>query len=258
MKALTIREMALFLNVSKTAVQNFIRRESIQYDFVKKNKQYYSAVKARGIILAINPTVNADELEKALADAPSTLKSQASAEEVNSALSAALSDLRQQLSVKDQQIANLHEQLIAKDQQLSVKDQQISAMNDRLADAFNVTRGLQYITAADKAKQLMDTNSSTADAPAQTAEKADVVEAEGKQPQSNAQTEEYQAEWSYTANGADDPSASTEAHTENSPVKVENQTASHSNDSFVSVTEVKADAESAPKKKGFWKKLFSR
>lgn len=56
----------------------------------------------------------------------------------------------------------LESQLALKDRQLEEKDKQISELLKRLSDSMEVTKGLQYITAADKTTQMLQANSGTA------------------------------------------------------------------------------------------------
>lgn len=64
--------------------------------------------------------------------------------------------IQEQLSVKDQQLAAYEEQLVN-------KDKQIADYSERLKEALELTRGQQYITAADKTVQLMDKENITDD-----------------------------------------------------------------------------------------------
>ena len=59
----------------------------------------------------------------------------------------------------------IQEQLKEKDKQLAVKDKQISDLSERLAEALQITRGQQYIAAADRTKELLeaDTNNKEED-----------------------------------------------------------------------------------------------
>lgn len=76
----------------------------------------------------------------------------------------------------------IQEQMKEKDKQLAIKDKQIQDLSDRLAEAMQLTKGQQYIAAADKTAQLMDR---------EKAEDQDIVFAEEPDQESTeASTEE--------------------------------------------------------------------
>lgn len=50
----------------------------------------------------------------------------------------------------------MQKQLEEKDKQLAVKDKQIEDLSNRLAEALQLTKGQQYIAAADKTKELIE------------------------------------------------------------------------------------------------------
>ena len=58
-----------------------------------------------------------------------------------------LTTLQGQLAAKDKQIAALEEQLV-------VKDRQINDYSARLAEAMELTKGQQYISAAEKVERI--------------------------------------------------------------------------------------------------------
>ena len=139
MNDLTVREIADILKVSKTTVQKAIKAAAISCDYVERNRQYYKSDKAKQIILSIRADFDIASLENSQTE---TENSQTS---------------------KSEEIAALHRlidlvqlQLAEKDKQLAVKDKQIQDLSDRLAEAMQLTQGQQYIAAADKTKQLMD------------------------------------------------------------------------------------------------------
>lgn len=79
--------------------------------------------------------------------------------------------IQEQLSVKDQQLA-------AYEEQLANKDKQIADYSERLKEALELTKGQQYITAADKTVQLMDKENITDDREIKVAPAADLEEVE--------------------------------------------------------------------------------
>lgn len=64
-----------------------------------------------------------------------------------------------ELELLRQTVAIIEKQLEEKDKQLQVKDKQIQDLSDRLAEAMQLTGRQQYITAADKASGLLETDS---------------------------------------------------------------------------------------------------
>ena len=79
--------------------------------------------------------------------------------------------IQEQLSVKDQQLA-------AYEEQLANKDKQIADYSERLKEALELTKGQQYITAADKTVQLMDKENITDDKEIKVTPAADLEEIE--------------------------------------------------------------------------------
>ena len=61
-----------------------------------------------------------------------------------------------QIEALNKLIDIIQKQLEEKDKQLAVKDKQIQDLSDRLAEAMQLTRGQQYITAADKTTELLE------------------------------------------------------------------------------------------------------
>ena len=62
----------------------------------------------------------------------------------------------EQIEALNKLIEIIQKQLEEKDKQLAVKDKQIQDLSDRLAEAMQLTRGQQYITAADKTTELLE------------------------------------------------------------------------------------------------------
>ena len=60
-----------------------------------------------------------------------------------------------QIAALNKLIEIVQKQLEEKDKQLAVKDKQIQDLSDRLAEALQLTKGQQYIAAADKTKELI-------------------------------------------------------------------------------------------------------
>ena len=66
----------------------------------------------------------------------------------------------EQIEALNRLIEIVQKQLEEKDKQLAVKDKQIADLSDRLAEALQLTKGQQYIAAADKTKDLIEADAS--------------------------------------------------------------------------------------------------
>ena len=66
--------------------------------------------------------------------------------------------LEEQIRSKDQQIEAAFKQISEKDKQIEEKDKQIKELLNRLTQSMDLTKGLQYITAADKTTQMLQAN----------------------------------------------------------------------------------------------------
>lgn len=113
-----------------------------------------------------------NENEKKIQANSSQVKSES---QVNSSeielLRSIVQTIQEQLSVKDQQLA-------AYEEQLANKDKQIADYSERLKEALELTKGQQYIIAADKTVQLMDKENITDDKEIKVAPAADLEEVE--------------------------------------------------------------------------------
>lgn len=164
----TVKEIADLLGVSKTTIQKAIKAADITYDYVERNKYFYKCEKVKQIISSIRPDFDFSQL----ANSPTeTDNSQTQADnqtdnlrnETDNSQTQAANSQTETDNSQTGEIAALHrlidlvqQQLAEKDKQLEIKDKQIAALNDRLAEAMQLTQGQQYIAAADKTKQLMD------------------------------------------------------------------------------------------------------
>ena len=70
---------------------------------------------------------------------------------------------KDQIEVLKDLVNVIQEQLKEKDKQLEVKDRQIQDLNNRLAEAMALTKGQQYIAAADKTTDLIEAQSKQMD-----------------------------------------------------------------------------------------------
>ena len=187
----TVKEIADLLGVSKTTIQKAIKAAAIDYDYVERNKYFYKLGKVKEIISSIRPDFDFTKLANSQTETDNsqtetnnqTDNSQmqgenSQAETANSQTETDNQTANSQTETDNQtdnsqtgEIAALHrlidlvqQQLAEKDKQLEIKDKQIAALNDRLAEAMQLTQGQQYIAAADKTKQLMESKAA-AEAP---------------------------------------------------------------------------------------------
>jgi len=166
MKDYTVKEIAEILEVSKPTVQKVINDLSIEPVRVEKNKyRFYSYADTVGVIKSIKSDFDFEKLQNVSEKPQNETAKQpnfsekpqnedekpqnTTAKQPNTAKSDELEVIKSMLSL-------IQEQLKEKDNQLAIKDKQIQDLNDRLAEAMELTRGQQYITAADKTAQLMD------------------------------------------------------------------------------------------------------
>ena len=89
-------------------------------------------------------------------------------------------DNQRELDLLQELVKTIQKELEEKNKQLEIKDKQIQDLSDRLAEAMQLTRGQQYIAAADKTKDLIEAGTPAAD-PATDPDNAEPVEPE--QPQ---------------------------------------------------------------------------
>ena len=70
---------------------------------------------------------------------------------------------QRELDLLQELVKTIQNELEEKNKQLEIKDKQIQDLSDRLAEAMQLTRGQQYIAAADKTKELVDKETNTID-----------------------------------------------------------------------------------------------
>lgn len=170
MKDYTVKEIAEIVEVSKPTVQKVIKDLSIDPIRIEKNKfRFYCYDDVIKITKEIKSDFNIEKLQNETAKPQNSFeklqnetakqheeieKSQNSFEKLqNGSHSDELDLMRSMLSL-------IQEQMKEKDKQLAIKDKQIQDLNDRLAEAMELTRGQQYITAADKTAQLIEKSES--------------------------------------------------------------------------------------------------
>ena len=160
-KLYTVKEIADLLQVSKPTVQRAINAVGIEADKEdNKHSRFYSVEKVRQIILSINADFDVASLAKQTDTSetfgetpPQTPQNDATQSETPpqtgdlELVKVMLTTLQGQLAAKDKQIAALEEQLV-------VKDRQINDYSARLAEAMELTKGQQYISAAEKVERI--------------------------------------------------------------------------------------------------------
>ena len=160
-KLYTVKEIAELLGVSKPTVQRAINAAAIDADKEdNKHSRFYSYEKAVQIISAINTGFDVSVLAKQTATQeencetpqqtpPNDAKQTATPTQTSEfeLVKVMLTTIQEQLAAKDRQIA-------AYEEQLAIKDRQIEDYSARLAEAMQLTKGQQFISAADKVERL--------------------------------------------------------------------------------------------------------
>ena len=179
MNDFTVKEIADFLEVSKTTISKYLKAAAIEADYVKSNRQYFSIEKTIEIIKAVKPDFDLKKLNIQLENSQTKFanlqiesanqgekltNSQEESENLqtesaNSQTSPSgteielmrsmVETLQEQLKIKDKQIA-------AYEEQIANQSEQIKDYSARLREAMELTKGQQYIAAADKTAQLLE------------------------------------------------------------------------------------------------------
>lgn len=185
-KLYTVKEIADLLSVSKPTIQRYINTAAIEPDKEENQCRYYNFDKAVKIIKAVNAEFDISRIaadhEAPQNDAPQTATPPQNAQNVatepqndapqtatapqNDAPQAATPPQNAEIDILKSVIATIQEQLVIKDKQIANMDRQIAAYEDqitdyskRLKEALELTKGQQYIAAADKTAQIMDKES---------------------------------------------------------------------------------------------------
>ena len=185
-KLYTVKGIAELLNVSKPTIQRYINTAAIEPDKEENQCRYYNFDKAVKIIKAVNAEFDISRIaadhEAPQNDAPQTATEpqndapqtatppqnaqNAATEPQNDAPQAATPPQNAEIDILKSVIATIQEQLVIKDKQIANMDRQIAAYEDqitdyskRLKEALELTKGQQYIAAADKTAQIMDKES---------------------------------------------------------------------------------------------------
>ena len=185
-KLYTVKEIADLLSVSKPTIQRYINTAAIEPDKEENQCRYYNFDKAVKIIKAVNAEFDISRIaadhEAPQNDAPQTATppqndapqaatppqnaQNAATEPQNDAPQTATPPQNAEIDILKSVIATIQEQLVIKDKQIANMDRQIAAYEDqitdyskRLKEALELTKGQQYIAAADKTAQIMDKES---------------------------------------------------------------------------------------------------
>lgn len=161
MKDYTVKEIADTLEVSKTTVQKVIKANNIVYDYVSKNKQYYSYEKAKQIIGLLRKDFDFSKLENSQTKLENQIEN-SQTETENSQTKIENSETKTENQVENSQtdIDTVNRMLDMLQQEIEKKDKTIQDLQNKLDKAYTQITDLatkaQYITAADKTAQIMD------------------------------------------------------------------------------------------------------
>lgn len=179
MREFTVKDLAEILGVSKPTIQRAINAAAIEANREDKQTRYYDEAAAAAISAKVKPDFdfsacvgepqqtetptqsgnlsrnNTDQIRHkpdGEAEQTATESQQTETPTQDSSMEfmrAMLSTIQEQLAAKDKQIA-------AYEAQIAMKDKQIEDYSARLAEAMELTRGQQYIAAADKTAGLLE------------------------------------------------------------------------------------------------------
>ncbi len=172
MREFTVKDLAELLGVSKPTIQRAINAAAIEADREDGQTRYYSYAAAAAISAKVKPdfdfsacvggsetppnvppqTETLQNQPKNTATTPPNVPPQTETPPQADSMEfmrAMLTTIQEQLAAKDKQIA-------AYEAQIAMKDKQIEDYSARLAEAMELTKGQQYIAAADKAAGLLE------------------------------------------------------------------------------------------------------
>lgn len=166
----TVKQIAELLGVTKPTVQKAIKALSIKPERTQNNNRgYYSYADTVAVIKSVKSDFDFTTLAE-FGEKPQSIteKPQTKAPNDNDATENPQNETpnegeKTEKPPTDETVALLRnmlgviqEQLAEKDKQLAIKDKQIQDLSDRLAEAMQLTRGQQYIAAADKTTGLLE------------------------------------------------------------------------------------------------------
>jgi excisionase family DNA binding protein len=172
MREFTVKDLAELLGVSKPTIQRAINAAAIEADREDGQTRYYSFDTAAAISAKVKPefdflgvvggsdvpphdatqTETPQNQTQNTATTPPNVPPQTETPPQADSMEfmrAMLTTIQEQLAAKDKQIA-------AYEAQIAMKDKQIEDYSARLAEAMELTRGQQYIAAADKTAGLLE------------------------------------------------------------------------------------------------------
>ena len=180
MNEYSIRQIAELLKVSKPTVQKIANRLEIKPSRIddETNRRYYNLEDTERIIAEKEPNFDFAVLRKAEKIGANTAKEPQNFAESGAKGTANTAKEPQNFAESTEKpqnvegsseiellkhtLAIIEKQLEEKDKQLSIKDKQIQDLSDRLAEAMQLTKGQQYIAAADKATELIEVDNKAA------------------------------------------------------------------------------------------------
>ena len=155
---LTVKEFAEMANKKPQTIYKQLDKRLKPYVKIDKGQKVISAEALKdfyGVEQPFQPNSTDNQ--------PKTTENQPNSTAEEQPNSTAETDEKTRLDKENEQIEALNrlieivqKQLEEKDKQLAVKDKQIADLSDRLAEALQLTKGQQYITAADKTKELLE------------------------------------------------------------------------------------------------------
>lgn len=151
MREFTVKDLAELLGVSKPTIQRAINAAAIEADREDGQTRYYSHAAAAAISAKVKPDFDFSACVGGSETPPNVPPQTETPPQADSMefMRAMLTTIQEQLAAKDKQIA-------AYEAQIAMKDKQIEDYSARLAEAMELTRGQQYIAAADKTAGLLE------------------------------------------------------------------------------------------------------
>ena len=151
MREFTVKDLAELLGVSKPTIQRAINAAAIEADREDGQTRYYSHAAAAAISAKVKPDFDFSACVGGAETPPNVPPQTETPPQADSMefMRAMLTTIQEQLAAKDKQIA-------AYEAQIAMKDKQIEDYSARLAEAMELTRGQQYIAAADKTAGLLE------------------------------------------------------------------------------------------------------
>ena len=170
MTEFTVKDLAEILGVSKPTIQRAINAAKIEANREDKQTRYYNLDTAADISLKVKPDFDffafvgcfdlppndPEQTETPPHGAATTEKKSPNDPEQTETPPQNMEFMRAMLSTIQEQLAAKDKQIAAYEAQIAMKDKQIEDYSARLAEAMELTKGQQYIAAADKAAGLLE------------------------------------------------------------------------------------------------------